>query len=108
MKLTIQQLEEWGACNLDACRPFVGDGITVTEETILAAAEAGLLDANWLAEKILTDSALAEHDRVTAPALAEYRRVTAEAWTEYRRATALALAKIVEQPAAMAAVRGTR
>lgn len=83
MRLTMEQLETWGACNTDDCRSFIGDGIELTGAAILVAHEAGLLDADWLAERILTPPA----------------------WAEYERVTALALAEIVGQPAALA-VRG--
>ena len=119
MLITMELLKKWGACNLKDCRPFIGDGVELTGAVVIAAHEAGILDADWLAEKVLSAEMLAKYkrvraqawaeyervegqvwaecERVMAPALAKYKRVEAQAWAKYERVTAQTLASLIDE-----------
>jgi hypothetical protein len=92
--ITLDWLKSQYACE-DQLKIFVetfGESAELNEVNAAKAIESNL-DLDWLAVHILTTSALADYERVTATAWAEYERVTATEWAKYERATAPAWAE---------------
>ena len=91
--ITLRKLKAKRACQvqLDKFKELFGSKVEITLE--LCIKHAHDFDFNWAADNLLSASALAEYQRVTAPAWTEYNRVTASAWTEYQRVKASALAE---------------
>ena len=101
-----RDLKASGACDTQRYAKAWGGTdvrVAVTRRNLLRAA-ALRWDIGWLANRMLSATALAEYgrmmapvwtecDRITAPAWAEYERVRAAAWAEYARATAAAWAE---------------
>ena len=87
MRITEALLRQHGACSEQA-RAFGGewpDGCEVTEETVARAAALGL-DAEWAADRLLSDEAREAYLAVERPALEAYRAATQPAWEAYRAA----------------------
>ena len=82
MRITLSQLKSLDACKsqVDKFSELFGESVDVTPE--LCVSHAQDFDWGWAARNLLTDSALAEYERVTSTALAEYKRVTARAFGE--------------------------
>lgn len=76
MEISIEWLRRQSACNLDNkwYTQKLASPATLTSELIHSAHEAGVLDAVWLAEKVLPP-----------PLWAEYKRQRASLWAEYER-----------------------
>ena len=93
--ITLEQIKAHQPCAVQfrvARRLFVKrTRIAVTVEAAVAVSDK--FDFPWLAAQLLTPTALAEYERVTAAAWAEYQRVTAAARAEYERVTAAAFAR---------------
>jgi cell division septum initiation protein DivIVA len=92
-KLTTQDLQRAKACRsqIDLFREHFGEGGTVTLVKVRKVAH--LFNWDWAARRLLSHSASAEYERVTASAQAEYDRLSAPAWAEYDRVRASALAE---------------
>ena len=91
MILTLQQLENVGACESQVLlfRELFGDQVEVTEQSCVAVADKFHWD--FAAINFLSAPARAEFDKMNATALAEYDMVSAAAWAEFNKVIAAAL-----------------
>ena len=91
--LRASTLVRLGACSdqVRLFRKLFGTQVYVTVSR--AEGVADKFDLDWLANRILSASALDEYARATAPARAEYGRAVASAEAEYGRAVAPAWAR---------------
>lgn len=77
-------IKERGACNLDECAEFIGDGVEVTPEAILAAHRAGVLSPSWLARHALTPQQWEKYKYKREPLWNEYEPKSLLLWAEYQ------------------------
>ena len=91
--LKLSQLTKAKACieQRKEFRARFGTSVEITPA--LCESVASVFDWPWAAEHLLSESALAEYERVTASAYAEYERVTESALAEYERVTESAYAE---------------
>ena len=84
MKITKEQLQELNACSniIELFSNEWPDGVMVTKENALRAAEIGL-NINWLARRVLTGDALKEYIKVDDTETAIYLKETNQAWSEF-------------------------
>lgn len=80
----MEWLKERGACNLDECAEFIGDGVEVTPKAILAAHRAGVLNPSWLARHVLTPQQWEKYKYKREPLWNEYEPKSLRLWAEYR------------------------
>jgi len=100
--VTLAWLEKLGACNdhIELFAKTFGDSTAVTPEAITRAAAVGL-DLDWIAERIITATALKAYKEAKAPAWKAYEEATAPALKAYEEGAATAF-KAYEEGAATA------
>lgn len=78
------------AWNAEEAIAAFGARFKLTGETIMKAHELSLLDADWVAKRVLPPAALAAYKAAKAQAWAAYEADTAQAWAAYEGDTAQA------------------
>ena len=91
--ITLRQLDAKGACQdqRNKFKEIFGSQVEVTLDLCIKHAQD--FDFNWAVNHLLSSTARAEYERVTASASLEYTRVTAPAWAEDARVRASAWAE---------------
>jgi len=89
MYITAKMLRKHRACEdqFEVFKKEWPNGVEVTEEACLRAAELGL-DIGWAAREFLTDPHLKAYDRAIAPHWEAYQEAVAPHWKAYQEATA--------------------
>ena len=90
--LHLKTLTDQGACDeqVELFRKRFGESVRVTDTLCIKVAQD--FDFSWAARHLLSDSVLADYERVKAAARADYDRVTVAALADYRRVKAAVLA----------------
>ena len=93
--ITLKQIKAHNPCASEfrKVKRFFGKRTRIAVSVRLAVSVATRFNLHWLAEKLLTPTALKAYDEATAPAEKAYDEATAPAEKAYREAKAPAFAR---------------